>query len=323
LIKEDEMRKETGAESSFGQELERRDLKLERGRTQTLQVNVGLLCDLACRHCHLSAGPGRREVMSRETMDEVIAYARRTPFQLADITGGAPEMVPEIGHLIAGLAGEVPKVMLRSNLTALAATERSDLVELCRKHKVALVTSFPAVSPAQFEAQRGDGVWEKSTAMLKRLNEMGYGVEGSGLELHLVANPSGAFLPQGQEAAERQFKRALARKLGVQFNNLYVFGNAPLGRFRQWLETSGNFESYMAKLVGAFNPCTVEGLMCRSMVSIAWDGTLYDCDFNQAADLPMHCRRIHVRDMDSPPEEGSPIAVGDHCYACTAGAGFT
>jgi radical SAM/Cys-rich protein len=317
------MDKKTDTKSSFERELGSRGLNLERGRTQTLQINVGLLCDLVCRHCHLSAGPGRREVMSRDTMDEVIAYAQRASFQLVDITGGAPEMVPEVGHLIAGLAGKVPKVMLRSNLTALASGEHSKLLELCRKHKVALVVSFPAISPAQFEAQRGDGVWEKSTTMLKRLNEMGYGVNGSGFELHLVANPSGAFLPQGQEAAERQFKRALARKLGVQFNNLYVFGNAPLGRFRQWLETSGNLESYMAKLIAAFNPCTVQGLMCRSMVSVAWDGCLYDCDFNQAAELPMYGRRIHVRDMNGPPEEGSSIAVGDHCYACTAGAGFT
>ncbi len=307
----------------FDQTLERHDLELARGATQTLQINVGRLCDLACRHCHLSAGPGRSEVMSRATMDEVIAYATRVPFQLIDITGGAPEMVPDLPHLIEGLAPLAPKLMLRSNLTALAGEKQRALIELCRRRQVAIVASFPATNASQTEAQRGPGVWDTSLAVLRHLNHLGYGLAGSGLELHLVANPAGAFLPQGQAAAERQFRRTLADRLGIAFNHLFVFANVPLGRFRQWLEVSGNQETYFAKLAQAFNPCTVEGLMCRSMVSVAWDGTLYDCDFNQAAELPLSCQKIHVREMQGAPEPGSPVAVGDHCYACTAGSGFT
>lgn len=303
--------------------MQEQGLALVRDRCHTLQVNVGLKCDLACRHCHLSAGPTRGEIMSRRTMEEVIDFSGRASFQTADITGGAPELVPGLEFLLAGLAPEVPRIMLRSNLTALGEDRREGLIGLCSRVKVAIVASLPAISPAQVEAQRGTGVWDKSVAVLKRLNDLGYGQPGSGLELHLVANPVGAFLPPGQAAAERQFKRVLAKRLGISFNHLYVFANMPLGRFRQWLESSGNLDGYMETLMRAFNSSTVDGLMCRSLVSVAWDGTLYDCDFNQGAGLPMDGRRIHVRDLAGPPPPGTAIATGEHCYACTAGSGFT
>ncbi len=308
---------------NFEGAMNRHGLDLRRGLCHTLQVNVGLKCDLACRHCHLSAGPDRGEIMTRETMAEVIAFARRSSFQIADLTGGAPELVPDLDYLIDGLAAAVPRLMLRSNLTALGGPSREGLIDLCRRRRVAIVASLPAVTPGQVEAQRGRGVWERSIAVLQRLNELGFGRAGTGLELHLVANPTGAFLPQGQAAAERQFKRVLAGKLGVEFNRLYVFANMPLGRFRRWLEDSGNLEGYLRTLAGAFNPCTVEGLMCRSLVSVAWNGILYDCDFNQATDLPLGGIPRHVRDLEGPPPTGSSIAIGDHCYGCTAGSGFT
>lgn len=307
----------------FESNLARSGLELRRGRCHTLQVNVGLKCDLACRHCHLNAGPERSEMMSRQTMQEVVDFAGRCSFQVADITGGAPELVPDLDFLIAGLAPVVPRIMLRSNLTALAGSHREGLIDLCRRLRVTIVASLPAVTPSQVEAQRGKGVWEQSVAVLKRLNELGYGLPSSGLKLHLVANPTGAFLPQGQAAAERQFKRALAQRLGIEFNQLFVFANMPLGRFRRWLEDSGNLDGYLKTLADAFNPCTVEGLMCRSLVSVAWNGVLYDCDFNQAAELPMGGSPVHVRSLEGAPAEGSTIAVGDHCYACSAGAGFT
>ncbi|HBT82013.1 MAG: radical SAM protein [Desulfuromonadales bacterium GWD2_61_12] len=307
----------------FETTLAQQGLTLTRGKTSVLQINVGLKCDLACRHCHLEAGPARSEAMTRATMAEVIAFASRGSFQVADITGGAPELVPDLPFLLAGLAPAVPTVMLRTNLTALSTAERLPLLELCRRLRIVIVASFPALTPAQIEAQRGSGVWDTSVAMLQKLNAMGFGRPGSGLELHLVANPGGAFLPQNQAAAEREYHRTLARKLDIEFNRLFVFANMPLGRFKRWLATSGNLDSYMDNLLRAFNPCTIESLMCRSLVSVAWDGTLYDCDFNQAANLPLGGRRIHVSDPAAQPAAESPIATGEHCYACSAGSGFT
>jgi radical SAM/Cys-rich protein len=308
---------------SFAAALARHGLELRRGETRTLQINVGYRCDLSCRHCHLSAGPQRHEMMSRATMAEVLAYARRGAFQAADVTGGAPELVPDLDYLLTGLAQLVPRVTLRTNLTALEEVERAPLLDLCRRLRITLVASFPAVNAGQFEAQRGEGVWPRSVARLRHLNALGYGLPESGLELHLAANPGGAFLPPGQAAAERQFRRALAERLGLSFNHLFIFANVPLGRFRSWLQASGNEAAYLAKLAAAFNPQAVAGLMCRSQLSVAWDGTLYDCDFNQAAGLPWGGVRRHVADLSGPPAPGAPVATGVHCFACTAGAGFT
>ncbi len=307
----------------FQRRLEGDGLSLCRGRTTTLQVNVGLRCDLACRHCHLEAGPHRTEVMSRETMDEVMALARRTEFNLADITGGAPELVPDLPYLINGLAMIVPQLMLRTNLTACTTPDGAALLELCQRHRVALVASLPSTSASQADGQRGRGVWDKSITMLRHLNTLGYGRDGSGLELHLVANPAGAFLPAGQTQSEKKFKHDLQLRCGIVFNHLFTFANVPLGRFRHWLESSGNLDDYLTRLAHGFNPCTLDGLMCRTLVSIAWDGSVYDCDFNLATGIGLGGRRIHVSELSGAPPEGSPIAVGDHCYACTAGSGFT
>jgi len=320
---EPKTRDEATAVEPFHQALERHGLKLQRGHTHTLQVNVGLLCDLACRHCHLEAGPGRPEVMNRATMDEVIAFARRCRFQLIDITGGAPELVPDLGWLLEQLAPLAPKLILRSNLTALAAAPGDELLEICRAHRVAIVASFPSTNAGQTDAQRGKGTGERSVAMLRKLNALGWGREGSGLELNLVANPTGAFLPATQGETEAKFKRDAERKWGIVFDHLFTFANAPLGRFRTWLKASGNYEGYMLKLARSFNPCTVEGLMCRSLVSVSWDGILHDCDFNIAAGLPFGGSPVHVSALNARPEAGTPIATGDHCYACTAGSGFT
>lgn len=308
---------------TFQQRLERAGLALRRGRATTLQINVGLLCDLACRHCHLEAGPQRTEVMARKTMDEVIALARRSEFALADITGGAPEFVPDLPYLLEGLAPVVPRLMLRTNLTAFTTPQGTELLKLCQRHRVAIVASLPSTSASQADGQRGRGVWDKSIAMLRHLNTLGYGRDGSELELHLVANPPGAFLPAGQAQTEKKFKHDLQQRSGVVFNRLFTFANAPLGRFRHWLESSGNLEAYLTRLADGFNPCTLDGVMCRTLVSVAWDGRVYDCDFNLAAGLGLGGRRIHVSELPGAPLEGSPIAVGDHCYACTAGSGFT
>lgn len=311
------------SQNSFELRLAQQGVTLTRDPCQTLQVNTGLLCDLKCRHCHLSAGPDRKEMMSLQTMEQVIAYAQRNQFATIDITGGAPELVPQIEHLVASLAPLTPRLMLRTNLTALAQPGKERLLDLFVAHKVVLIASFPSTNEAQLSAQRGSGVMAPALKMLKRFNEAGYASAGTGLELDLVANPSGAFMPTDQESAERKFKSDLARKWGLHFNNLFIFANMPLGRFADWLESSGNREAYLAKLQAGFNPCTLDGLMCRTLVSVDWNGNLYDCDFNQAAHVPLGGRPTHISELDRPPERGTAIAVGEHCFACTAGSGFT
>jgi radical SAM/Cys-rich protein len=305
----------------FRQTLARHGLELTRGETTTLQVNMGLLCNQACHHCHLEAGPARREVMKPETVDAVVAFVRRCRPGAIDITGGAPELNPNLGRMIASLAPLAPRIMLRSNLTALSERERDFLVDLCRDNRVVIVASFPSLNEAQAESQRGPGVFQKSISALQRLNSLGYG--RSDLELNLVVNPTGAFLPPSQEETARRFREVLKRKWGITFNHLFVFANVPLGRFRQWLERSGNLESYTANLAARFNPCAVQGLMCRTLVSVSWDGCMYDCDFNLARGLFLGGRKIHISESDRLPAPGTSIAVSDHCYTCTAGAGFT
>ncbi|GFO69670.1 radical SAM/Cys-rich domain protein [Geomonas limicola] len=307
----------------FAERLVRLGLELARDRTVALQVNVGLRCDLSCRHCHLEAGPGRDEVMERPTMDAVIDLARRFSFASIDITGGAPELVPDLEYLIRNLAPHTGRLVLRSNLVALVGERGEAHMRLYRELKVELVASLPASNLKQTEAQRGTGVWETSLAVLKRLNELGYGREGSGLVLDLVSNPAGAFLPAGQRGLEKKFREDLWRRYGISFNALYSFANVPLGRFRSFLERSGNLEGYLATLEGGFNPASLPGLMCRSQLSVDWQGRLYDCDFNLATGLPLLDGPRHVADLEVLPATGSRIAVGEHCYACTAGAGFT
>ena len=307
----------------FLKALARSRISLTRERTRTLQINMGLVCNQACRHCHLMAGPLREEAMDRRTAREAADYAIRGKFEAADLTGGAPELNPNLNFLIERLAASVPRVMLRANLTALTDGDHEDLIELLVGKRVVIIASFPSLSPSQAEAQRCRGVFDRSINALKRLNALGYGRSGTGLELDLVSNPSGAFLPPAQAKVEERFRRLLEDRFGVVFNNLFTFANVPLGRFRQWLEESGNYEDYIKRLAQSFNSCAVEGVMCRSQVSVAWDGYLYDCDFNLAAGLPLGGKRTHIKDMTGPPEPGAPIAAGDHCYTCTAGAGFT
>ena len=303
--------------------LAKHGLTLDRQHTTTLQINVGLLCNQRCKHCHFSAGPDRRESMDLETVDEVVAYAQRSHFDTIDITGGAPELNPNLVTLIEKLSPLAPRIMLRSNLTALNVATREHLMDILKEYRVVVVASFPSFNESQADSQRGEGVFQESISTLKKLNAMGYGQDGSGFELDLVSNPTGAFLPSSQAQTETRFHQVLEQKWGISFNDLFNFANVPLGRFRQWLLQSGNFEAYMQRLASNFNPGAVEGLMCRTLVSVSWDGYLYDCDFNLARGLFMGGRKIHISEMSGPPEQGSPIAVADHCYTCTAGVGFT
>jgi radical SAM/Cys-rich protein len=252
-----------------------------------------------------------------------VAFAQRGHFQLIDITGGAPELNPNLVPMIERLSPLAPRIMLRTNLTLLTDCKEDFLMDACKKHRVVIVASFPSLNTTQAEAQRRKGVFEKSIATLKKLNAIGYGHDGSGLELDLVSNPTGAFLPASQAQEEKRFRRDLERKWGITFNHVYTFANVPLGRFRQWLQHSGNLEKYLQNLASRFNPCAIEGLMCRTLISVSWDGYLYDCDFNLAKGLYMGGRKTHISEMAGPPKPGTPIAVSDHCYACTAGSGFT
>jgi radical SAM/Cys-rich protein len=306
----------------FAETLASRNLSLRKSRVSVLQINVGTLCDLACRHCHLEAGPSRIEVMSRSTMEQVISLARSRAFPLIDITGGAPELVPDIDYLLSDLAACSPQLVFRTNLTALALPGSAHLMPLLRDLRATIVASLPSTNQSQAEAQRGNGAFTSAIDTMKKLNALGYGIEGSGLLLNLTVNPVGAFLPQPQCDTERRFKTEMARKYGVSFNQAFTFANVPLGRFRQWLQQSGNLEGYLRKLADGFNPDTVDGLMCRTLISVSWDGFLYDCDFNLAAAQGMAGHRIHITQLP-PSLEGQDIPTGDYCYACTAGTGFT
>jgi radical SAM/Cys-rich protein len=260
--------------------------------------------------------------MDADTLEDVVAYAQRSHFEIVDITGGAPELNPHLTKLIEKISALAPRIMLRSNLSALKEN-MSRLIDSLKSHRVVIVASFPSLNVSQTNSQRGEGIFEESIEVLKALNAVGYGRNGSGLELNLVSNPTGAFLPPSQEQTEKRYHQILQKKWGVTFNSLFNFANVPLGRFRRWLIQTGNFESYMQKLVSNFNPCAIEGLMCRTLVSVSWNGYLYDCDFNLARGLYMCGKKIHVSEMPGPPEPGTPTVTADHCYTCAAGSGFT
>lgn len=307
----------------FSQFLKEKGLELTRGETAVLQINTGLLCNQACRHCHLEAGPDRHELMSRQTASDVIAFAAKNRFKVIDITGGAPELNPNLPYMIENLAPLALELILRSNLTVLADAKYDPLIDLCREHRVGITASLPSVNRSQMESQRGEGVFPRAIECLKKLNAAGYGRPDTNLRLDLVSNPAGAFMPVSQCQAEKQFRQNLRKNWGIDFTRLFTFANAPLGRFRQWLIRSGNYQAYMSRLVSSFNPCTLGGLMCRNMVSVSWDGCIYDCDFNQAAGLPSGGEMTNIARLNGPPRAGAPIATGEHCFACTAGSGFT
>jgi radical SAM/Cys-rich protein len=315
--------REASSLEPFGRKLFSHNLTLNRGKTTTLQINVGLLCNLICKHCHLEAGPQRRNVMNAETVAQVAAYAAENRFATIDITGGAPELNPHIEDMIARLAPLTSRLLIRTNLIAVEGRQWERYIDLCRKNSAVFIASLPSLNEAQNDAQRGAGSFARMILALQKLNSRGYGIAGSGLELNLASNPAGAFLNTSQAQAEKRFHDILQKKWGISFTSLYNFNNVPLGRFRRWLQKTGQLDDYLAKLATLFNPCSVSSIMCRSSVSIDWQGYLFDCDFNIASELYLGGHKIHVTQMAGKPLAGSPIMVGDHCYACTAGAGFT
>ncbi|MCC7441404.1 MAG: arsenosugar biosynthesis radical SAM protein ArsS [Bdellovibrionales bacterium] len=296
---------------------------LHPARTEIFQVNAGKMCNQTCRHCHVDAGPDRREIMTRETFEACLKVIAATEIPTVDLTGGAPEMNPHFRWFVEEVTRLGRKTMVRCNLTIILANERfRDLPEFFARNRVHVVSSLPYFEKAHTDRQRGDQVFEKSIEALKLLNAQGYGREGSGLPLDLVYNPSGAFLPGAQASLETEFKKALQSRYGITFNALYTITNMPISRFLEYLQNSGNLDDYMERLVNAYNPAAAAGVMCRNTISVGWDGKLYDCDFNQMLDIPVASQGSKtVFDFDARALGSRSIAVDQHCYGCTAGAG--
>lgn len=292
-------------------------------RIDTLQVNVGKRCNQACKHCHVDAGPNRTEEMTRETAELVVAALERSPgIGTLDITGGAPELNANFRFFVESAHALGRHVMDRCNLTVLLTPGQEDTARFLAAHRVEVVASLPYYLAQRTDAQRGAGVFDRSLDALRLLNSLGYGQEGTGLTLNLVYNPTGAFLPPAQAAIEAEYKDEMAKRYGVGFNNLYTITNMPISRFKHFLEQSGNYTRYMDKLTAAFNPAAAAKVMCRSLISVGYDGTLYDCDFNQMLEMPVgDGLPRHIRDFDAMTLERREIVMGEHCLGCTAGAG--
>lgn len=287
-----------------------------------LQMNITRRCNLACKHCHVQAGPQRTEMMSRETMGLCIEAAACKQISTIDITGGAPEMHPDLAWLIGRLAPLNKRLIVRSNLLIMLEPDFTHFMGLFAAHRVELVGSLPDYHAERTDRQRGAGTFEKVVQAIRALNRMSYGVPGSGLLLHLVHNPVGAYLPGPQRSLEKEYRRVLQDVHGLQFNTLFCLVNSPIGRYRDYLTRSGNFKDYMRTLQCAFNPQTIDSVMCRYTLSVGWDGHLYDCDFNQLLDLKVDSGApAHIREFDFDRLAGREIVVRSHCFACTAGAG--
>ena len=296
---------------------------LKPKKIEILQINVGYMCNQVCAHCHVDAGPDRKEIMTVETMQQILDVIKTTEVNTLDLTGGAPEMNPNFRWFVeeASKLG-VKDFIVRSNLTIILANKKyHDLPEFFAKHNVHVISSLPYYKREKTDKQRGDGVFDKSIKALQMLNEVGYGKEGSDLRLDLVYNPSGAFLPTDQEALQNDFKVALKEDFDIEFHNLFAITNLPIARFLDYLIASENYEDYMYSLVEAYNPAAVANVMCTNTVSVSWDGWLYDCDFNQMLDLKVASKSKHISEYNNEDLQNRTIIISQHCYGCTAGAG--
>jgi radical SAM/Cys-rich protein len=307
----------------FAQKIHLNGKGFHRRRIDVLQVNMGRYCNQACIHCHVESGPNRTETMSRDTVEGVLSFLAATKIPTIDITGGAPELNPNFDYLVESAVGLGRHVMDRCNLTVIFEPGKEYLPEFFRRHGVEVVCSLPCYSEENVDRQRGKGTFDLSIRALKILNELGYGRPQSGLVLNLVYNPVGPHLPPPQEKLEQDYRRELKERFGIDFNRLYCLTNMPITRYQTHLKLRGEYEKYMELLEQSFNPGTLEQVMCRSLVSVSWEGTIYDCDFNQMLDLPIRDRAgkpLNISSLSSD-QVLSPITVGNHCYACTAGSG--
>jgi radical SAM/Cys-rich protein len=295
-------------------------------RTEVLQINVGKLCNLTCVHCHVNAGPKRKEIMTRDTIDRISDWLAKTKIPIVDLTGGAPEMIPDFRYFVERVKALIPlrHVIDRCNLTILLERGYEGLAQFLARQQVEIIASMPCYSPENVNAQRGEGVFDASIKALQLLNSLGYGT-GVDLPLHLVYNPVGAFLPPAQAQLEADYKRELKKQFGIVFNKLYTITNLPIARFASYLRHNNKLEEYMELLIGAFNPATTDGLMCRNTVSVGWRGEVYDCDFNQQLGMQWSrnggSKPLFLWDVDPHNIHNREIMTGDHCFGCTAGAG--
>ncbi len=297
-------------------------LPLKAAGVDILQINVGRLCNLACRHCHVHAGPDRQEIMSRPVLEKCLDILQAHPIATLDITGGSPEMNPHFEWFVAEAAKLNRRLMIRSNLTLLTEKPYSHLPRFFAENCVEVVTSLPDCLEAKSDRQRGAGSFARTIASMRELNRLGYAAEGSGLVLDLVHNPVGAYLPGSQAALEHEYRRRLAGEHGVLFSRLFSLTNLPVGRYLDYLISSGNFEDYLSTLCHSFNPAAVDHVMCRTTLSVGWDGSLYDCDFNQMLGLKVnHGAPAHILDFDIRKLQNREIVISNHCYGCVAGAG--
>ncbi|MBL4710739.1 MAG: arsenosugar biosynthesis radical SAM protein ArsS [Flavobacteriales bacterium] len=297
---------------------------LKPSKLEIFQINLGYMCNQVCKHCHVDAGPDRKEIMTKEHLQRCLDILEVIKIPTVDLTGGAPEMNPNFRWFVeeAHKIG-VKEIIVRSNLTIIRANKKYfDLPDFFKKHNVHVVSSLPYYQAGKTDAQRGDGVFAKSIKALQTLNDIGYSKDGSGLKLDLVYNPNGAFLPSDQSDLEREFKRNLKNDFDIDFHNLFAITNIPISRFLDYLVASDNYEEYMEKLVMAFNPSAVDGVMCKNTISVDWDGYMYDCDFNQQLDMKVATKDTqHINDFNLERLENRTILINQHCYGCTAGAG--
>lgn len=302
---------------------------IQRKPIDTLQLNLGYLCNMTCSHCHVNAGPTRTEMMDDELIEQVKAFIQSQPIKTLDLTGGAPEMHWRFRDLVEFASSKGIEVIDRCNLTVALEPGQEDLLEFLARNKVTVVASLPCYSEANVSEQRGKGVFEKSIEVLQSLNALGYGKDEA-LQLHLVYNPNGAFLPPSQEQLELDYKKQLRERSGIYFNQLFTITNMPIQRFGAQLLAKGRYEEYMTLLKNNFSQANLDALMCKSTISVDWQGYLYDCDFNQMLEMPMaaagnliasESSRTHLSEVLKADFEGLPIAIGEHCYGCTAGQG--
>jgi radical SAM/Cys-rich protein len=297
--------------------------RIHRGKVETLQINLGYLCNQACLHCHVNAGPTRKEQMTLDTIEEIVQLIDNVKPKMVDLTGGAPELNVHFKYLVTQITKRRISIIDRCNLTILSEPGQEDLTQFLSNHKVIVTASLPCYSEENVNSQRGDGVFERSIDGLRQLNGAGYGKGNPDLQLHLVYNPIGASLPPPQKTLEKEYKQHLSENYEVSFDSLLTITNMPIKRFGSTLISRGEFGSYLQLLESSYQEKNLESVMCKTLLSIDWEGYVYDCDFNQMLGLPFGDKekKIHVRDLKMGELDGNPIAVRDHCFGCTAGNG--
>jgi len=313
---------ENTTQVKFSEQLRKTNLfPLKPTSIEILQINLGKLCNQVCEHCHVDAGPDRTEIMTKEVLQACLSAAKNPSIHTIDLTGGAPEMNPNFRWFVSKLHQLGKKIIVRSNLTILTYKKYLDIPQFFKDNNVTVISSLPCYTAENVDKQRGSGVFKRSIKALRKLNELGYGIEGTGLELDLVFNPGGPSLPPEQASLELDYKRELKKLFNIEFNNLLAITNLPISRFLDFLIKENKYESYMNTLIDSYNPAAAEQVMCRNTISVGWDGKLFDCDFNQMLELGVASNNKHINQFDNDQLLNRNIIVGQHCYGCTAGAG--